>query len=99
MWVKMRWRAHVLDQSDASLPDRHAQHGGSALLPDVDIYLRAQRPGRPRLGRQPADRHDLAGAIRAPVAADDRLAVVRFADLLRRPGANRPRLRAARAGG
>ena len=57
--VRFRARpAHVLDQPDASLPDRHAQHGGPVLREDPDVRLRAQRPGRARPGGESPDRHD-----------------------------------------
>ena len=74
------------------------KHGGSVLREDPDVHLRAQRPGRARPGGQPPDRHDLAGAVRAAQSLTLRDARARRrAGLLRRPGADRPRLRAARA--
>src|SRR3954465_4943427 len=94
----MRYTAHVLDQPDASLLDRHAEHGRSVLREDPDLHLRAQRPGRTWPGRESADRHDALVAVRAALLAARRSRGIRCADLLRRPGANRSRLRAARAG-
>src|SRR5882724_5251241 len=94
----MRFRAHVLDRSDASLPDRHAEHGRSVLFEDPDVHLRAQRPGRARSGREPPDRYDAAGAFRAALARHVRRRALWRADLLRRTRADRSRLRAARAG-
>src|SRR6267378_7561190 len=94
----MRRTAHVLDQPDASLLDRHAEHGRSVLREDPHLYLRAQRSGRARPGRESADRHDAVGAVRAALTATVRPRAVRRADLLRRPGADRSRLRAPRTG-
>src|SRR6266571_2515153 len=88
--LKYGWE-HVLDQPDASLPDRHAQHGRSVLLEDPHLYLRAQRSGRARPGGESPDRHDAAGAVRATVAHTAPGRPRGRADLLRRAGADRPR--------
>src|SRR5262245_16281324 len=87
----------VFDQSDSPFPDRHAEYGRSVLLEDTDVYLRAQRPGRARNRRQSPDRHDPAGALRAPFSRVEGQRAARRADLFRRAGPDRPRLRAARA--
>src|SRR5262245_9594680 len=90
--------ARVFDQSDTPFPDRHAEYGRSVLLEDTDLHLRAQRPGRARTGRQQADRYDAAGAVRAAFAEAQGPRAARCADLLRRTGSDRSRLRAACAG-
>ena len=62
------------------------------------LHLRAQRQGRARPRDQQADRHDAEGAVRADRRCRSAMRrAARRAGAFRRPGADRPRLRAARA--
>ena len=91
-------RHHGCDrQPHPPLPDRHAGHGRSAFRPHADVRLRAQRGRRARHRRQQADRHDAVRAVRADQRPAARPALRERAGALRRPGADRPRLRAAPA--
>ena len=81
-------------QFHASLPDRHAGDGRSAIFADAHLRVRAQRRRRARHRRQQADRDDAVLAVRADRRAAHRRRAAPHAGPFRRSGAGRSRLRA-----
>ena len=84
-------------QPHQPVPDRHARHGGRQLCRHGRVPVRTHRARGAGPGDQPAHRPDRGPPVREGRAQPGPRRSGRASGLLRRPGADRARLRPARA--